>query len=447
MSSAQALKEEADALFRQQDYQAALLKYHEAIKIDDKNPVLSANSALCALKLEYYLDVIYFATLAIKLDRTYVKAYTYLAKAQSAIHQYSESEKSWQNVTKALPLINLTPQEIALKHASEQGCAECRKHIRDVKAQVEGKLANTREYPVFRRVAALTEHMSEEEIDQPSRSHCHVARVTTIYLQVTKSIQALMHKPIWFFESECALTDLVKVVQHDARVAHNWDVLWPEKIYNMLETMNGFYDGWKDLKPDEHFRNSVQERIAQKVGLNRRALGVTVKCWIVHAMMLESPGSEKRAEYLRRAIEVIKWARSVISLGDVNDDILKPTFLLATQKLYLSALVLGANEKRNDVATHAQLLSDILQQANEVIEVANSISRDEHDEVHAVAYQDFPCGMAWAAKGYYYWEQAMIHRSSQPALQHYLRMASEHYLKASTYFPEDDEYHDVSGRR
>jgi hypothetical protein len=108
---------------------------------------------------------------------------------------------------------------------------------------------------------------------------------------------------------------------------------------------------------------------------------------------------------------------------------------------------------------HNQLLKDIFQEADEIIGLASDLPRDEEDEVYATAFRDFPCGVAfgycfykcqinrrsdetiYSAKGYYYWETARNHRSSRTNLQRYLRISADYYLKASTYFPKDDEYH------
>ncbi|EEC00050.1 hypothetical protein MPER_00095, partial [Moniliophthora perniciosa FA553] len=69
---AQGLKDEADNLFRQQDYSSAWQKYGEAITLDTKNPVLFANRALCGLKLDQS---------AVKLDPGYAKAHARCAEA------------------------------------------------------------------------------------------------------------------------------------------------------------------------------------------------------------------------------------------------------------------------------------------------------------------------------------------------------------------------------
>lgn len=52
------LKDKGNELFKKQDYVGAIIKYTEAIALDDKNAVLYANRAACHHALNKYLDAV-----------------------------------------------------------------------------------------------------------------------------------------------------------------------------------------------------------------------------------------------------------------------------------------------------------------------------------------------------------------------------------------------------
>ena len=51
VSQAESLKAEGNALFTKKDFKGAYKKYTEALKCDDKNPILYSNRAACSLGL------------------------------------------------------------------------------------------------------------------------------------------------------------------------------------------------------------------------------------------------------------------------------------------------------------------------------------------------------------------------------------------------------------
>ena len=56
-SQADQLKAEGNALFAKKKFTAAYKKYSDALKHDDKNPVLYSNRAACCLNLNRYVYV------------------------------------------------------------------------------------------------------------------------------------------------------------------------------------------------------------------------------------------------------------------------------------------------------------------------------------------------------------------------------------------------------
>ncbi|EEB93255.1 hypothetical protein MPER_08118, partial [Moniliophthora perniciosa FA553] len=214
----------------------------------------------------------------------------------------------------------------------------------------------------------------------------------------------------------------------------------------LLHFMNKAFDGWKDLKPDVRFQKSVKLQAAREGWDDVRAsLASTIKGWIVHAMMLEACGSVAQAEYLSRAIRVLKWARSLSQLQSLEQcaccvETFQTPFLLATQKLHLTAQI-GVAANETDTTKKNRILEEILTEAEEIIREGTILADQPHKEdnkVDLVAFCDIPLGVAFAAKGYYYWETSRKHPSRKD-FDKYLKMSSEFYLKAVTFFPVDDE--------
>lgn len=92
------LQKEGTALFKQEQYEEAILKYSEAIELDSENKVLYSNRSACYAKLKRDSEGIKDAEKAIEIDPTYSKAYSRLG----TFYFYSNPQKSLENFQKAL---------------------------------------------------------------------------------------------------------------------------------------------------------------------------------------------------------------------------------------------------------------------------------------------------------------------------------------------------------
>ncbi|EEB94632.1 hypothetical protein MPER_06522, partial [Moniliophthora perniciosa FA553] len=177
----------------------------------------------------------------------------------------------------------------------------------------------------------------------------------------------------------------------------------------LLESLSGGPIGWNKLRYGDRFQKLYKQRIREEGWTNIHSdLSIIIKCWIVHAIMVERLGSVGQVDYLNQAVQLAKWARSLTPLNSRKELTCQamghPAFQLALQRLHLNALVSLAH-KESDPTRRAQLFDEILEEANEVIQVATELPRIDNKAI-AVAYQDFPHAVALAAKGYYYWETA-----------------------------------------
>ncbi|KAI3650248.1 hypothetical protein MP228_004835 [Amoeboaphelidium protococcarum] len=103
LQQAEAIKAEANALFKDGKYQEAYDKYTEAIEVYQNEPTYYTNRAMASLRLENYGDVIADAEKALNVKPGFVKAYYRRASAYFALGRYKESLKDFRVVVKGAP--------------------------------------------------------------------------------------------------------------------------------------------------------------------------------------------------------------------------------------------------------------------------------------------------------------------------------------------------------
>ncbi|ESK91509.1 serine threonine protein phosphatase [Moniliophthora roreri MCA 2997] len=210
-------QEEADNLLRQQKYESALDKYGEALKLDPKDPVLLANTALCHLKTKRYLVALLEAIDCVRIDPTYPQAHARLAEAYEALYQYSESVK-WNAAANAIP--SLINKIIALRAATNS-------------TSFDDALAST---PAAHLVNAYP---------------CYW-KATLIMLHIFSSDKTDIYP----------FTFLTTALLYDMRVFHLFDESWFQILFGIMGLENQF-DGWTKLKVDDEFKTAVRQRLAQ----------------------------------------------------------------------------------------------------------------------------------------------------------------------------------------
>ncbi|KAK7046028.1 hypothetical protein VNI00_007023 [Paramarasmius palmivorus] len=449
-TQAQKLKEEADALFRSQEFKAASKKYSEAIKLDEANPILFPNRSLCSFKSKEYLNAAADATMAVSLDPSYVKAHVRRAEASDALHRDYIGQMSWQAALNALPKDNLTPSEKAAKEACERGYAESKRRGDEVRAQVKMEIESTTEYPTWRRVFALSENLTSEDIDNNPHTSLSQSKIACDeYRRATEALEHIFHKfpgRDSYTHGAGPIDSLANVILHDTRIPYDWDDTWLPKIYVVLQAQNENADAWKDLQFDDGFRELVMKRHREKGwDATQTALVITVQCWIVHARMIEGVGV-KRVNYFHSALQTLHWARKELMPHGYSDKcsccdrVFRPTYLLWVQKSYLDSMMeclecSKAGDKK------PQYLEELRSEAENLIFTVDAMPRED-DAVMAVTYQDMPRGMAYAALGVYYSEKAYLAEPPVPLpeFDELLKKSIGSYLLAGLCFPVGDEY-------
>mmetsp|Transcript_22282 Transcript_22282/g.73000 ORF Transcript_22282/g.73000 Transcript_22282/m.73000 type:complete len:481 (+) Transcript_22282:104-1546(+) len=101
--AAEALKTEGNKLFQACRYHEAVEKYNDAIELSSEVPAYYTNRAFCHLKLENHGLAIADATVALELDRTFVKAYYRRGSALMALGKCKEALKDFKAVRQLKP--------------------------------------------------------------------------------------------------------------------------------------------------------------------------------------------------------------------------------------------------------------------------------------------------------------------------------------------------------
>ena len=100
---AEVAKDAGNAFFKEGHYAQAIVKYNEAIDLDPEVPAFYTNRAFCHLKMENHGLVIADATVAIELDKTFVKAYHRRGSAYMALAQFKNALKDFKAAKQLKP--------------------------------------------------------------------------------------------------------------------------------------------------------------------------------------------------------------------------------------------------------------------------------------------------------------------------------------------------------
>jgi len=96
-------KDQGNELFKAGKYAEAVAKYNEAIEADPEVPACYTNRAFCHLKMENHGLAIADATVAIELDKTFVKAYYRRGSAYMALAKYKDALRDFKAVRQLKP--------------------------------------------------------------------------------------------------------------------------------------------------------------------------------------------------------------------------------------------------------------------------------------------------------------------------------------------------------
>jgi len=115
------LKKEGNDLFQRKQWELALEKYQEAVKLDGRNHILWSNISACNMELQDYDNALLHAEICKKLNPTWSKAYYRVAVAKLALNRFEDAAfTAWEGVQ--IDNQNTTLQSL-LKKAVDMGKA------------------------------------------------------------------------------------------------------------------------------------------------------------------------------------------------------------------------------------------------------------------------------------------------------------------------------------
>ena len=102
-TEAERLKDAGNELFKAGKYADAVLKYNEAIEADPERPAFYTNRAFCHLKMENHGLAIADSTIALELDKSFIKAYYRRGSSYMALAKYKDALKDFKAARQLKP--------------------------------------------------------------------------------------------------------------------------------------------------------------------------------------------------------------------------------------------------------------------------------------------------------------------------------------------------------
>ncbi|KAG1804702.1 uncharacterized protein HD556DRAFT_1225627 [Suillus plorans] len=444
------LKDEGNELFKKQDYIGAIIKYTEAIALDDKNAVLYANRAACNHALNKCLDAVDDAHMATEIDPGYAKAWSRLAASRDALADWRESAHAWQKALDALPKTNLSPVE---RQQKEQYTA----NLKAANARLNGPpivpLSMNEKSGKFPWQIA-TDMLPELQRAGPAKMSSSAWVVALAYEEFSKGVEAMKgmkiipHRfmPMLFFDAYTAqgLTDLSNGFMRDDRVFHinqpNWIEMYNQQVYFEVTARKGW-----DSEGLETVKELAQKRLKENGWDDvRPALAVTVRAWIMRAAFEGGLRDQPQAgvQYYRRALDLVEWGRTIWK--DVPKSsrgaIFEHSFLIGIRSMYLKMFM---NAYTDDPGLDSKFPLEQLKEEAEYLlkesEIAVQTRGDEPvDPGFISSFIVYPNGLAHAMLGFYHVQMAKYTSNLVEKMFSYVKGAGE-YKHASSKYPEDDE--------
>ncbi|KAG2067570.1 hypothetical protein BDR04DRAFT_1026975 [Suillus decipiens] len=194
----------------------------------------------------------------------------------------------------------------------------------------------------------------------------------------------------------------------------------------------------------ETIKEQSQKRLKEKGWDDvRPALSVTVRAWIMKGMLESSlkDGPQAGVHFLKRAIELLEWGRSVWKNVADKDrgTIFQDTFLRSVRTLHLNMYMdayttdPGLNSKF-PIEHLKEDAEDLLREMS----TAKSLGKGEVDPGFASSFCIYPAGTAHAMIGFYHTQIARYSDDLLACIS--FAKGAKAYMRAAEAYPEDDEY-------
>ncbi|KAG1843800.1 hypothetical protein DFJ58DRAFT_731469 [Suillus subalutaceus] len=461
------LKDEGNELFKKQDYVGAIIKYTEAIALDDKNAVLYANRAACNHALNKYLDAVDDAHRATEIDPSYAKGWSRLAASRDALADWGRSAHAWQKALDALPKTKLSPAERQQKdqYTACLKAANARSNQPIVPFSINEKLGK---FP-WQVATDMLPELRRAGQEKASSSAWVIALAYEEFNEGVEMMKGMKITPqpgtpdgfVHHGNLE-GLTLLSNGFMRDDRVFHinqpKWidmynqqgDLILASLIEIMLTKVQSFsklrlarLGILKDSRPS---RNLQQKRLKENGWDDvRPALAVTVRGWIMRAALDGGLRQQPQAgvEYYRRALDLVEWGRTIWKDVPKSDRgvVFEHSFLIGVRSLYLKMFM---NAYTDDPGLNSKFpLEQLKEEAEDLIKETDIAvqTRDNSEPVDPGFISSFivyPRGLAHALLGFYHVQSARYSSDPVERMFSFVKAAGE-YTRASSKYAEDDE--------
>ncbi|KAG1770956.1 hypothetical protein EDD22DRAFT_976982 [Suillus occidentalis] len=420
------LKDEGNELFKKQDYVGAIVKYTEAIALDDKNASSSMQTAPLA---------------ATEIDPGYVKGWSRLAASRDALADWTNSAHAWQKALDALPKTQLSPAEQKQKdqYTAALKAANGRRHQRIVPLSVNEKAGKfpwqiaTDMLPGLRRAGHA----------KISSSAWVIALAYEEFNNGVEMMKGMKKTPVpgnpdnfVFHGNTEGLTLLSNGFMRDDRVFHinqpNWIEMYNQQVYFEVTARKAW-----DSEGLETVKELAQKRLKENGWDDvRPALAVTVR----KGGLREQP--QAGVEYYRRALDLVEWGRTIWK--DVPKSsrgaIFEHSFLIGVRSLYLKMFM---NAYTNDPGLNSKFpLEHLKEEAEDLLKEADIALRTRDGEPvdpgFISSFIAYPAGLGHALLGFYHAQSARYASNPVERMLSYVKAAGE-YTTASSKYAEDDE--------
>ncbi|KAG2122778.1 hypothetical protein DEU56DRAFT_983975 [Suillus clintonianus] len=482
------LKDEGNELFKKQDYVGAIVKYTEAIALDDKNAVLYANRAACNHALNRYLDAVDDAHMATELDPGYAKGWSRLAASRdvSPFILPISPISPWTHILGACGLAKKRPclaegprrtTKTKLSPAERQQQDQYTAGLRAVNARLNAppivplsvnEKAGKFPWQVATDMLPALRRAKNERISSSAWVVALAYEEFNNGVEMMKGMKKVPHPStpdgFMYHGNLDGLVSLSNGLMRDDRVFHincnNWISMYNEQVMFEITARKAWdHEGLETVK--ELAQKRLKENGWDDV---RPAMSVTVRAWIMRAAFEGGLRQEPQAgvEYYRRALDLVEWGRTIWK--DVpkasRGAIFERSFLIGIRSLYLKMLM---SAYTTDPGLNSKFpLEQLKEEAEDLLketEIAKQIRDGEpvdpgfissflvYPEGLGHAFVLFPphiCGplfintLLCRILGFYHVQSARYSSNPVERMYSFVSGAGE-YTTASGKYPEDDE--------
>ncbi|KAJ7024759.1 hypothetical protein C8F04DRAFT_1130487 [Mycena alexandri] len=447
------LKSLGNAFFGAKDYVEAEKHYTRAIEASGnedgpKGPglaVLYANRAACLLCLKRYMDAERDATKATKLDPTYAKGFARLATAQDCLGNYTTSSQNWRRALDALPEANLGAAEQNQKTQYEAGLMTTNATLVKLGLGGGSGLRHEARSPWDRAAVIIARLRIQRSRNSPpifsSAWVIHFAHEE--FMNGVGLASQLQINPATGYPAGALLgiASLTNAVLRDRRVIHCPTDELIAKCNEQLRFEARVTGAWDHDRPELVIQSALVRQSEQGWPAARQALSITVRGWILHAVVEASVNQRHdiAAMLYKNCLDVLSSLRATWIEATPKDRgvVFENSFIFGLRRIYLDALM--KSEPTPDLLEVLQQQSDAL-----ILELEEALPRspapreESADPGFFSSFYMYPRGQAFAAKGFYYKKIATRTRSDPNFC---FRRSALEYLKSVQFFPEDDEQH------